>query len=376
MKVATGLSFFGLLVSTIFAAPSLHQKKDVNIFVYEETPAVNSKSSEITLSSLESGTYVITSPGLDSDKVIGRFITEDLSLLPKRVLTESRSLPSKIYKWSVESLPDNKFRLSVLGAPVKNINGNLYAILIGDTDSEWIINPRGPGIFSIEDGNGLAWVAGTDELDQVGVRPNDGSPQTLFKFTRVDGDFSQHKNEHENTAQKMIPDVEVPEEISQGPFGYFPPGPYAITSPVLPPGFNIGRSSREDRSLLPKRIVTSPADYTQNWVVEQLPNGMYQLTSGRAPVTNIEGRIYALLLPIPDLHDWFLKPREDNTFTIEDGEGNAWVANPEPGEQVGFAPIGSSIAPNQLFKFTPINDGAATSTRTSKLDIKLIIEEL
>jgi hypothetical protein len=97
MKVATGLSFIGLLASTIFAAPSQHQKKDVNIFVYEQAPVINSKSSEITSAGLESGRYIITSPGLADDEVIGRYVAEDRSLLPKRILTESKSLPPQVY---------------------------------------------------------------------------------------------------------------------------------------------------------------------------------------------------------------------------------------------------------------------------------------
>jgi hypothetical protein len=373
MKVATGLSFIGLLASTIFAAPSQHQKKDVNIFVYEQAPVINSKSSEITSAGLESGRYIITSPGLADDEVIGRYVAEDRSLLPKRILTESKSLPPQVYMWSVRSLPNGKFSLSTGGAEVKNINGRLFAILL-DHGDEWIINPRWDGLFTIEDGNGLVWVAGTDDLSQVEVRPGNGSPQSLFRFTRVDENWSQQKNEHESAALSMPKDVEVPKAISQG---RLPPGAYTITSPILPPDLSIGRAYREDLSLLPKRILTTPTNYAQSWRIQSLESGNYRLIAGRDPVTNIDGKIFAVLLDIPEPREWYLISRGPDTFTIEDGEGNAWVASPEESEQVVLAPLRNPIPPNQLFKFTPLDDGyAATSTKMSNIDIKLIVQEL
>lgn len=59
----------------------------------------------------------------------------------------------------------------------------------------------------------------------------------------------------------MPKDVEVPKAISQG---RLPPGAYTITSPILPPDLSIGRAYREDLSLLPKRILTTPTNYAQS----------------------------------------------------------------------------------------------------------------
>jgi len=86
MKASTILSLLGLL-STSIAAPSHSGKKDVNIFLHE--PASDHVETSI-VPRLWPGYYIISSPALDRDFVIGRGLFEDHSLKPKEVKTVSR----------------------------------------------------------------------------------------------------------------------------------------------------------------------------------------------------------------------------------------------------------------------------------------------
>ncbi|KAM5542212.1 hypothetical protein V8D89_004085 [Ganoderma adspersum] len=74
-------------------------------------------------------------------------------------------------------------------------------------------------------------------------------------------------------------------------------GKYYITS--ADGGFPIGRKSREDRSLKPKRIYKLPMGSESVWYVEKLADGNYRLQN-RGPndiVGGIDGQVLAFLIP-------------------------------------------------------------------------------
>ncbi|KAK1230190.1 hypothetical protein PQX77_006736 [Marasmius sp. AFHP31] len=140
--------------------------------------------------SLESGHYIINNAGSS----IGRYMIEDLSLRPKRVV----SLPQGVvpFHWIIEKVNDDKYLLKAIGCATGELDGHVYAFLIDQGKAEhWKLEPvQGslPNCFTIRTQNGSkGWVAeeGSNhgDIKTIKCEPLKGSdgnyPQTeIFQF--------------------------------------------------------------------------------------------------------------------------------------------------------------------------------------------------
>jgi hypothetical protein len=108
---------------------------------------------------LRRGAYQITRTTIwDSNLYIGRNYREDLSLLPKKIVTvpidedrpsstrailflpDFNSPDQDIPQWFVEPVGDGKYRLSIRGNPAVALEGSLFETLLPDFGpDEWII---------------------------------------------------------------------------------------------------------------------------------------------------------------------------------------------------------------------------------------------
>jgi len=125
----------------------------------------------------------------------------------------------------------------------------------------------------------------------------------------------------------------------------------------------VGRLRYEDKSLLPKKVVTLPAGIeAPQWNIEALPNNRYKLSIRGAPTAEIEGGLFAVLLPEPAPAEWTITKRDNhgpNIYTVEAPSGNGWVVtNEEPETQIEIKPLiinpsfPPQYLPNALFTFS------------------------
>ncbi|KAG8982717.1 hypothetical protein FRB93_007898 [Tulasnella sp. JGI-2019a] len=125
-------------------------------------------------------------------------------------------------------------------------------------------------------------------------------------------------------------------------------------------GQYVGRSPREDRSLLPKRIV-SLAEGTEAalWVIEMTDNG-YILRANGAPIGVIDNRVWAILLDMPPPTFWrFQKVSQDEFMIVKaDDEGQGWaMPSDELGSQAIVRPIDmGNLAPDMLWTITRVDE--------------------
>ncbi|THG95043.1 hypothetical protein EW026_g6533 [Hermanssonia centrifuga] len=85
-----------------------------------------------------------------------------------------------------------------------------------------------------------------------------------------------------------------------------PSGNYIITSKV-PDGqsLSIGRNLAEDKSLLPKKVISLPPGVEAPvWAVQLLDNGKYILKIGGAATAEFEDKVFAVLLDVPIPTEW------------------------------------------------------------------------
>jgi len=133
---------------------------------------------------------------------IGRYPVEDLSLLPKRVLSLAMGTHASPF---IVQKSDKGYTVRALGAPTGAIDGQLFAVLLDFPPAEdWIITPQpqhGENTYTIEknDRSG-GWVVDDEEVfgnaRAIKVKPLIATkslppqyPNTeLFTFVRVDRD--------------------------------------------------------------------------------------------------------------------------------------------------------------------------------------------
>ncbi|EAU80979.1 hypothetical protein CC1G_03155 [Coprinopsis cinerea okayama7 len=125
---------------------------------------------------IPSGTYVITSKV--NDLHVGRPLTEDRSLFPKRivVLPQDSNNTSEIF-WVVEKT-EEVYILKARGSPVAPHEGKLFADLVGELEHKtWFIvsQPQhGENVYTVENtSDRKGWVVPhrAEELSQVEVKP-------------------------------------------------------------------------------------------------------------------------------------------------------------------------------------------------------------
>ncbi|KAF8882960.1 hypothetical protein BD779DRAFT_1626449 [Infundibulicybe gibba] len=152
------------------------------------------------VSQLESGLYLISSR--QDEVYVGRHFVEDLSLLPKRILSLPHGVQAPRVSWIVEKLPNGRYRLRAGGAPTGVKDNLVFALLIDIFPAEeWVITHRenhGPNVYTIEkaDTSG-GWVLPENEpYTQVAARPLIATkslppqfpPNELWTFVRIDRD--------------------------------------------------------------------------------------------------------------------------------------------------------------------------------------------
>ncbi|THU82753.1 serine protease inhibitor [Dendrothele bispora CBS 962.96] len=82
--------------------------------------------------SLESGIYTIR----NRDNNVGRSLTEDRSLGPKRILLLPQDVKPEEIKWEIEKLDHNSYTLKIRDAPTANIDNLVFALLINKGEAE------------------------------------------------------------------------------------------------------------------------------------------------------------------------------------------------------------------------------------------------
>ncbi|KAG8999308.1 hypothetical protein FRB94_006239 [Tulasnella sp. JGI-2019a] len=133
--------------------------------------------------------------------------------------------------------------------------------------------------------------------------------------------------------------------------------------------YAIGRHLVEDKSLLPKRILSLPQNIeVPKWDIKH-NNGHYTMKARGGTVAAINGSVSALLMEEPDARDkWDITavPQHgDNTYIIEltvesNDDGQGWMLpENEPETQivshmlVSTKSIPPQYFPNALFEITP-----------------------
>ncbi|KAJ3555726.1 hypothetical protein NM688_g2416 [Phlebia brevispora] len=138
---------------------------------------------------LPDGHYTIASQA--SNHFVGRKIAEDMSLLPKKVYTLRPSVdgPDGVphdwnFLWQIEQIHDGLYKLKVVGSPVGNRGGRLYAFL-AEQDlhcvGKWRLVPvpqMGKDAYLIElHDTSLGWVASAEKVpEDKQVRISDAVP--------------------------------------------------------------------------------------------------------------------------------------------------------------------------------------------------------
>ncbi|KAK6353875.1 hypothetical protein TWF730_008298 [Orbilia blumenaviensis] len=140
--------------------------------------------------SLEHGLYSIKAK--HNAYSVGRYIVEDRSLLPKRVLGLSEdAIGGRPPVWEIEKTDDDKYIMKALGSPVGILHGKLFAFLI-DMDEQqpthWVLKAHtqhGEDVYSIENASGEGWTVTDEEDSQIEISPVDGAPTQLFEVKSV-----------------------------------------------------------------------------------------------------------------------------------------------------------------------------------------------
>ncbi|EPS38906.1 hypothetical protein H072_7304 [Dactylellina haptotyla CBS 200.50] len=142
--------------------------------------------------SVEPGQYIIRDTL--NHKPVGRFIVEDRSLLPKRVL----SLPpdGEVPKWQIEKSSNELYKLRSRGGTAAVIEDRLFATLmddIGADHSEWLLIPHpehGINVFNIvAPETGYGWAVNEDDMSQIEVAPMlPNATINLFEVIKVQED--------------------------------------------------------------------------------------------------------------------------------------------------------------------------------------------
>ncbi|KAF3931436.1 hypothetical protein ABW19_dt0202727 [Dactylella cylindrospora] len=150
---------------------------------------------------LEPGLYIIRSKAFPN--FIGRRNQEDMSLLPKKIMTLPEGVEAP--RWEVqrhEGGPEPHYTLKAGGSHTATIDDKLWAILLPEPIAErWIITAQpqhGENTYTVEKENREGgWVIPNDEpYVQVDVRPLIVAPSLpphfppteLFEFVRIDRD--------------------------------------------------------------------------------------------------------------------------------------------------------------------------------------------
>ncbi|KAF8910925.1 hypothetical protein CPB84DRAFT_1762892 [Gymnopilus junonius] len=118
-----------------------------------------------TLAQLSSGQYVLRSQ--NGNVPVGRSVFEDQSTRPKKIGVTSDA-------WNVERLENGRFILRNGGSPTTDINGKVYADVLGQNIIEWVIKrQQKSGAYTIETPDGRrGWVLPSKEVGtQVDSRP-------------------------------------------------------------------------------------------------------------------------------------------------------------------------------------------------------------
>ncbi|KAF3929099.1 hypothetical protein ABW20_dc0107213 [Dactylellina cionopaga] len=75
----------------------------------------------------------------------------------------------------------------------------------------------------------------------------------------------------------------------------------------------VGRHFIEDRSLLPKKILTLPEGVQPpQWILEKLPSGNYIFRANDATTGVKDGLLWALLIDMFPAEEWFLNKQDGN----------------------------------------------------------------
>ncbi|TEB22181.1 proteinase inhibitor [Coprinellus micaceus] len=126
---------------------------------------------------IQTGHYRIRSKATNTP--VGRHFVEDLSLMPKRVLVLPNDTPHGPQPWIIIKEDDDTYTLRAGGAPVANINGQLFANLLDQAIGQkaWKIEAQpqhGENTFTIVSAHEqhLGWVVPNEEpYTQLDVRP-------------------------------------------------------------------------------------------------------------------------------------------------------------------------------------------------------------
>ncbi|KAK6511782.1 hypothetical protein TWF481_000687 [Arthrobotrys musiformis] len=120
--------------------------------------------------------------------------------------------------------------------------------------------------------------------------------------------------------------------------------------------YPVGRFYVEDRSLLPKRVLSlsqAAGGRPPEWLVEETGDGKYRMKAQDAYTGAIDDKLYAFLLPEPAPVDWVVKAHPEhgeNVYSIETESGEGWTVEDQPESQVSTNSL--RFAP---FKILPIN---------------------
>ncbi|KAF3171781.1 hypothetical protein TWF225_010463 [Orbilia oligospora] len=117
--------------------------------------------------------------------------------------------------------------------------------------------------------------------------------------------------------------------------------------------YNVGRYYVEDRSLLPKRVLSlsqAVGGLPSEWLVEKTGDRTYRMKAQDAYTGVIDDKLYAFLLPEPAPVDWVIKAHPehgDNVYSIETESGEGWTVEGQSESQIEIHAFQDS--PNQLF---------------------------
>ncbi|KAF9521869.1 hypothetical protein CPB83DRAFT_911627 [Crepidotus variabilis] len=116
-----------------------------------------------------------------------------------------------------------------------------------------------------------------------------------------------------------------------------PTGRYMIRS-VMTRNY-IGRSQREDRSLLPKRIVLLSDGVRPTEFVFNTSGREAKITAGGSPTAAIDNKLYSVLLDTPPAQQWVVQRVSESgpaqyIITTQDGSAAWVVSGQDPESQV------------------------------------------
>ncbi|KAJ3820073.1 serine protease inhibitor [Lentinula raphanica] len=118
---------------------------------------------------LETGLYIIK----NADKIVGRALAEDLSLLPRRIiLAESDNK----FIWVIEKLDNDTYKFISEGSPTTHFDHKVFGLLLEhDKATKWHVIPvsqHGDNAYLIADTDLKGgWVAPEHVGEQIIFRP-------------------------------------------------------------------------------------------------------------------------------------------------------------------------------------------------------------